>query len=68
MQLMLSQFSGVFIASAISFVVPQLVKFGFSEACSNEIISVGVPALTMVGLMVWRYFQGGVTKLGKRVD
>lgn len=63
---MLNGFSGVFIASAISFVVPQLVKFGFSEACSNEIVAVGVPALTMVGLMVWRYLQGGVSPLGKR--
>lgn len=63
---MLNSVSGVFLASAISFVVPQLVKFGFSEACSNEIVSVGVPALTMVGLMVWRYLQGGVTAFGKR--
>lgn len=65
---MLQGFSGVFIASAISFVVPQLIKFGFSEACSNEIVSVGVPFLTMIGLMVWRYFKGGVSVVGKRQD
>lgn len=63
---MFNGFSGVFLASAISFIVPQLVKFGFSEACSNEIVTVGVPFITMVGLMVWRYFKGGVTVLGKR--
>lgn len=68
MQIMLNGFSGVFIASAISFVVPQLIKFGFSEACSNEIVAVGVPAITMLGLMAWRYFQGGVTLVGKRKD
>lgn len=63
---MLQGFSGVFLASAISFVVPQLIKFGFSEACSNEIVAIGVPFLTMVGLMVWRYLKGGVTVVGKR--
>lgn len=66
MQIMLNGFSGVFLASAVSFVVPQLIKFGFSEACSNEIVSVGVPFLTMVGLMAWRYLKGDVTLVGKR--
>ena len=63
---MLANFSGVFIASAVSFVVPQLVKLGFTEACGNEIVQIGASLATMLGLMAWRYAKGGVSVVGSR--
>lgn len=44
--------------------VPMLIKLGFTESCSNEIVNVGLPLLG--GAVAWfgRFRKGDVTVAG----
>jgi len=64
---MVSSYSGTYVAVISMFVIPLLAKWGFSEGCSNELISIGVPALVAVVMLAMRYAKGGVTLVGTRV-
>jgi len=52
----------------VSVVGTLLVQFGFSDTCSNELIT-NIP-LIIGGIMAWigRFRAGGVTKLGFKKD
>ena len=64
---MFNNYSGTYVAALAMFLVPLFMQWGFSEGCSNELMSVGVPALVAVAIMVARYFKGGITLVGTRV-
>ena len=49
-------------------VVPILAHVGFSEACSNEIITIGTPIVTGAILLAFRKLKGDVAWSGFRVD
>jgi hypothetical protein len=62
----MKNYSGTYMATLVMFVVPALVNVGFTESCANEILAIGVPALTGVALVLWRWAKGGVRWTGVR--
>lgn len=50
----------------IAVVVPVLIKFGFSESCSNELVNTVIPLVG--GAIAWfgRTRKGDITPLGFR--
>ena len=62
----MKNFSGTYMAAIVMFTVPTLVNVGFTESCANEILAIGVPALTALGLVLWRWARGGVAWTGVR--
>lgn len=64
----MNNYSGTYFAAITMFLVPALMNLGFSGVCANEIVTLGVPAVTALTLMVWRWSKGNVALSGKRLS
>lgn len=62
---MFEKYSGTFFAVITMILVPQLIQYGFTESCANEIATtLGTGAVILIA----RYLKGGVNPAGMRVD
>lgn len=57
-------FSITYIGIIVAVGVPLLVKLGFSESCSNELINVVIPLIGAGIAAFGRFRAGGISALG----
>jgi hypothetical protein len=65
---MFTAYSGTFFGAIAVAVIPQLVRYGFSDGCANEIVNIGVPFIVAGAVMLYRWSKGDVTLIGMRTD